>query len=246
MAKGISLHVGVNEYDGSAYLTNYGRVPKNLPNCCNDAQACINIAQQYGFKTSKLLDKEATASALLDGISYIAQQLYRGDLFFLSFSGHGGQARDKDGDEQRHQYDGYEVDEMDETWCLYDKMVIDDELFKAFGEFRPGVRLLVLSDSCHSGTCVKNTVPEDKDIQAIGLLLAACQDWQVALAGISKQQYSNYTQALRQVLQGGGPCNNYEVLHERISRQLPKSSRPNLFPFGANANSFIQSKPFVI
>lgn len=246
MAKGISLHIGIDKYDSGAYLQNYGKAPRNLPNCCKDAEACINIAKQFGFTTSRLLNEAATADALLQGISYISQNLYYGDLFFLSFSGHGGQVRDKDGDEKCHHYAGYEPDEIDETWCLHDKMVIDDELFNAFAQLRPGVRLLLLSDSCHSGSVAKNTIPEDKNIRATGLLLAACQDWQAALAGNKQQQYSYYTKALIQVIQAGEACPTYQVLHDRISRLLPKNSRPNLFPFGANAQSFVQSKPFII
>jgi len=45
---------------------------------------------------------------------------------------------------------------MDETWVLYDRQLVDDELYKIWSKFKPGVRILVLSDSCHSGT-----VPRD-------------------------------------------------------------------------------------
>jgi metacaspase-1 len=246
MAKGISLHVGVNECNRNVYLKKYGKEPNYLPNCCNDAKACMDKAKRFGFTPTHLLDKAATASALLDGIRYISKLLHRGDLFFLTFSGHGGQVLDRDGDEQRHQYAGYVPDLIDETWCLYDRMVIDDELFAAFAQFRQGVRLLVISDSCHSGTCTKNTIPDDKDIAATGLLMAACQDEQVAITGSSQEKYSRYTQALLRVLEQGGPCNNYQVLHDRISSQMPNKSKPNLFPFGQNGDRFIQSKPFAI
>jgi hypothetical protein len=48
-----------------------------------------------------------------------------------------------------------EPDGQDETWCLYDGELIDDELYTALGRFARGVRVLVLSDSCHSGTVTK-------------------------------------------------------------------------------------------
>jgi hypothetical protein len=67
-------------------------------------------------------------------------------IFFLYFSGHGGQTPDKNGDE---------ADGLDETWCLYNGELIDDELYDQWRKFKKGVRILVLSDSCHSGTILK-------------------------------------------------------------------------------------------
>ena len=64
----------------------------------------------------------------------------------LSYSGHGGQLPDLNNDEP---------DAQDETWCLYDGELVDDELYAQLGKFSQGVRILVFSDSCHSGTIVK-------------------------------------------------------------------------------------------
>jgi metacaspase-1 len=50
---------------------------------------------------------------------------------------------------------GDEPDQRDETWVLYDRQFVDDELFSLYATFKSGVRILVLSDSCHSGTCAK-------------------------------------------------------------------------------------------
>jgi len=44
---------------------------------------------------------------------------------------------------------------MDETWCLYDGEIVDDEPYALYGQFAQGVRILVFSDSCHSGTVTK-------------------------------------------------------------------------------------------
>ncbi|MEO5695911.1 MAG: caspase family protein, partial [Burkholderiaceae bacterium] len=65
-------------------------------------------------------------------------------------SGHGGQVPDVDGDE---------ADGKDETWCLYDGQLIDDELYFELSRFATGVRILVLSDSCHSGSVTRERVP---------------------------------------------------------------------------------------
>jgi len=68
------------------------------------------------------------------------------DLFVLSYSGHGGQLPDINRDED---------DGMDETWCLYDGELVDDELSQLWSTFQKDVRILVISDSCHSGTITK-------------------------------------------------------------------------------------------
>jgi hypothetical protein len=51
-----------------------------------------------------------------------------------------------------------EPDARDETWVLYDRELIDDELYVLWSRFKPGVRIFVLSDSCHSGSAVRVAV----------------------------------------------------------------------------------------
>ncbi len=81
-----------------------------------------------------------------------AQELVKGDIFWLSYSGHGGQVPDIDG--------GEPDDLLDETWCLFDGELIDDELHALWTRFKPGVRILAVSDSCHSGTVAKFALSE--------------------------------------------------------------------------------------
>lgn len=45
---------------------------------------------------------------------------------------------------------------MDETWVLYDRQLVDDELYKIWSKFKPLVRILVFSDSCHNGTVTRD------------------------------------------------------------------------------------------
>ena len=51
---------------------------------------------------------------------------------------------------------GEEADWEDETWVLWDRQLLDDELYALWAAFKPGVRILVLSDSCHSGSVVRD------------------------------------------------------------------------------------------
>ena len=139
MAKGLSLHVGLNRVDPSQY----GGWDGQLAGCHNDAFAMQKIAVERGFDVAVLLDGEATAARVLGEIDRMATALKPGDIFFVTYSGHGGQVPDTNGDEP---------DGLDETWVLYDRQLIDDELYAAWGRFRSGVRIAILSDSCHSGS----------------------------------------------------------------------------------------------
>jgi hypothetical protein len=42
---------------------------------------------------------------------------------------------------------------------LYDRQLVDDELYGLYAGFKSGVRILVLSDSCHSGTVTRAIPP---------------------------------------------------------------------------------------
>ena len=55
-----------------------------------------------------------------------------------------------------------EPDQEDETWCLYDGQVVDDELSELYSQFKQGVTHPGLSDSCHSGSVVKQAFFKDK------------------------------------------------------------------------------------
>ncbi len=144
--KGIGLHVGLNLVSAAGYAGWTGP----LAACEFDARDMAAIARTQGLEPTVLLTKKATRAAVLGAMRAAARALGAGDLFFLSYSGHGGQVPDVSGEEN---------DKLDETWCLYDAQLIDDELYAALARFAAGVRIVVLSDSCHSGTVVRAGPP---------------------------------------------------------------------------------------
>jgi hypothetical protein len=93
----------------------------------------------------------STRNKVIDQIRKTADDLQSGDIFLMSCSSHGGQVPDFNGDEAD--------DAADETLCLYDGQLLDDELYELWSKFRAGVRVLVISDSCHSGSVVKAILP---------------------------------------------------------------------------------------
>jgi hypothetical protein len=144
--KGISMHIGLNGVSAAAYAGWDGP----LAACEFDANDMAAIAKSRGMKSTVLLTKKGTRTSVLAGMRSAAKTLAAGDLFFLTYSGHGGQVPDVSGDEP---------DKQDETWCLYDGQLIDDELYFELSRFAAGVRILVLSDSCHSGTVTRERPP---------------------------------------------------------------------------------------
>ena len=142
MAKGMAVAIGLNAVDPK----HYGGWSGELNACEADAEDMAAIAKSMGFSRITLLTKKATRPQVIRAVRGAARALKAGDIFMLSYSGHGGQLPDKNNDEP---------DGMDETWCLYDGELVDDELYALYGQFAQGVRILVFSDSCHSGTVTK-------------------------------------------------------------------------------------------
>jgi len=145
-ARGLALNIGLNAVSAAAY----GGWDGPLAACEFDANDMAAIAKAKGMKPTVLLTKSATRANVLTGVRGAAKALKTGDFFLLTYSGHGGQVPDVTGEE---------ADKQDETWCLYDGQLIDDELYFELSRFAAGVRILVLSDSCHSGTVTRAGPP---------------------------------------------------------------------------------------
>ena len=142
MPKGLALAIGLNSVDPK----HYGGWSGDLNACEADARDMADIAKSKLFKVKMLLTKAAVRKNIIAEMNKAAKTLKAGDIFMLSYSGHGGQLPDMNNDEP---------DGQDETWCLYDGEMVDDEIYAELGKFKPDVRILVFSDSCHSGTVVK-------------------------------------------------------------------------------------------
>jgi hypothetical protein len=88
MAKGYSLHLGLNFVDPK----HYGGWDGELAACEFDANDMAAIAKAVGYaETTVLLTKEATAGRLIQEMLRLAKTLEQGDLLLLTYSGHGGQ-----------------------------------------------------------------------------------------------------------------------------------------------------------
>jgi len=136
-----ALCIGINDYPGTG---------SDLAGCVNDAKDWEALLQERGFTVTKLLDKKATGKAMRDAIGSAVADAVTGDTVVIQYSGHGSYVPDQDGDEP---------DGTDECFCPYDinsnGPLTDDELFELFSSASRGVKVIMLSDSCHSGTVTR-------------------------------------------------------------------------------------------
>jgi hypothetical protein len=138
----MAIHIGLNRVDPDAYAGWDGA----LEFCENDALSMREITESLGYEVQQLLSEEATAGAVFGAIQEAASSLEPGDICVVTYAGHGGQLQDLSADEP---------DNLDETWNLFDREVLDDEIHVALSAFAADVRVVVLSDSCNSGTVVR-------------------------------------------------------------------------------------------
>lgn len=270
MAKGVSLHIGINHVDPVHYEGWDGA----LTACEFDAKDMRTLAQKQGFKQSTLLlSAQATAEAVTEAIVSAAKALKKGDLFLLTYSGHGGQVRDTNADEK-------DPGRMDETWVCFNRQLIDDELYELWGKFKAGVRVFVLSDSCHSGTVTravpasigggprrramprivgakvehahaklyrslqqKHPAAENTNVRASVLLISGCMDNQYSLDG---DRNGLFTGTLKKVWKGGKFKGSYRKFRDVIISTMPDDQTPNYYLVGAENTVFEAQKPFTI
>ncbi len=137
----LALCIGINDYPGTG---------SDLSGCINDANDWGAALKSRGFTVTKLLDAAAKGKAMRDGIENVISQANSGDVVVIQYSGHGSFVPDEDGDEP---------DGTDECLCPHDintkGPLIDDELTELFAAAAAGVKIVMLSDSCHSGTVTR-------------------------------------------------------------------------------------------
>ena len=269
MAKGISIHIGLNSVDPDHYEGWDGA----LRACEADAKDMQALARKCKFKPGAfLLTKDATADAVAKAIKAAAKTLSKGDMLFLTYSGHGGQVKDTNNDEP---------DRMDETWVLYDRQLVDDELYDLWGSFKTGVRVLVLSDSCHSGSVTRAPKPaflsggararlmprqvaekvesahkalyrsiqkahrgtEKTKVKASVLLISGCMDNQVSMDGTRN---GAFTGMLKTVWNGGKFRGSYRRFRDVIVQRMERTQTPNYYFIGAASPDFEGQKPFTV
>ena len=143
-----ALCIGINNYPGTQM---------DLQGCVNDANDWAAALAERGFKVAKLLDEQATKAAMVAAMNDLIGKAGKSDSLVITYSGHGTYQPDEDGDE---------ADGLDEALCPYDLQtngaaLVDDEIRAIFGARKAGVRIVLISDSCHSGTVTRAAKAEN-------------------------------------------------------------------------------------
>ena len=203
------------------------------------------ILSERRFGITPLLTPAATADAILDSLDNASKKFKSGDTFVFYFSGHGGQKPDQNSDE---------MDGQDETLVAYDREIIDDELNAIWQKFRKGVRIVMISDSCNSGTNYRDVRDVttgtpwkpicDKasgSIRAEMIHMGGCRD------GWTSSGYMGggaFTQALCQVWNRGAFSGNYPEFHRQIRAKVTSGQIPQYSEYGPVSDGFRDEKPF--
>ena len=127
-------------------INNYPGIFNDLKGCVNDAQDWSAWLQGLGFDVRVLLDSQATRANVKAALQGLIDVTNAGDIAVFTYSGHGTQVVDSGSEEG---------DPYDEAICLYDGNVIDDELRTILQRIPPQATLVVISDSCFSGSVTR-------------------------------------------------------------------------------------------
>jgi N-acetylmuramoyl-L-alanine amidase len=246
--KGIALLVGLKEVDPKAPDYNGWDGKRGCWGCELDVDNMEMILAPLGYEITKLKTGEATKDNILASLRRTANTVQPGDTFVFYFSGHGGQQPDENSDES---------DGKDETLCAFDGEIKDDYLDEVWRSFQEGCRIVMVSDSCNSGTNYKNRgvevgyftpiMPVDEELanemQAQLIHYGGCRD------GFTSAGYFGggaFTKALCRVWANGDFKGTYKSFYEEIKARLGEQQVPAYNLYGTGELSFEQERPFGI
>ncbi|WP_034339501.1 caspase family protein [Deinococcus misasensis] len=151
-AENRALLVGLAEY----------KDPKaNLRGPETDISLMKEVIGQLGFKpeqTRTLLNQQATRANILAQMrSWLTEGVGPQDRVIFYYTGHGAQVKDRSGDES---------DGCDESIVPYDlNVILDDEIQSILQQIKAR-EVLVMFDSCFSGTVTKSLFGNEDDVEA--------------------------------------------------------------------------------
>ena len=195
-----------------------------------------------GFKTELVETENATYKNVLAKLDEYSNKAQAGDTVCIVYSGHGGNMFDDSGDES---------DGMDETWILWDRELRDDDIWLALKKFKQGVKVLLFSDSCHSGTAYKNSgltqrVRVDTSLKDDGTLnchlkyFGGCLDPQTSADlgtnGLFTRTIWNTVYKVRK--------STYDQFFNRLLLKMPKNQRPTYHNLGIQIDQFNKENMF--
>lgn len=247
MTQALALLVGLRKVDATKYLGWTGE--NGCQGCELDVDNIERILAPSNYDVTILKTEKATRRNVIKELRAAADKLESGDILVFYYSGHGGQQPDQNGDE---------LDGQDETLVLYDGELRDDALNKVWLSIKPGVRVVMLSDSCNSGTNYKGfkgfkpkatpIAPLDAkaagEMRAMMIHMGGCRD------GKTSDGYVGgglFTMSLCNAWQGGKFKGNSRALYEKVAAMVSAETpdqQPAYNEYGAVSAQFRKQKPF--
>jgi hypothetical protein len=250
MSSAKALLVGLNQVNPDAYNGWTGE--SGCWGCENDVDNVADMLRPLRYQIETLKTSEATAENILNALNAAASQLVNGDIFVFHFSGHGGQQPSLNGDE---------LDGQDETLVAYDREIVDDELDQIWLKMKPGVRIVMLSDSCNSGTNYRRRgtfgrpspfIPITKpairqNMKAQLIHMGGCRD---GFSSMGYQEGGAFTIAVCECWQNGSFQGNYNDFYSKVFKKLEQDSntpqQPQYNEYGPISTDFKDQTPFTI
>jgi hypothetical protein len=225
--------IGINNYPGTS---------SDLQGCVNDANDWCALLNDYGFTTTLLLDSQATRQNIKTALENLVLSVGQGDVGVFTYSGHGTQTIDMSGDEG---------DTYDEAIYVYDGMIVDDDLRVIIDKIDPLATLVIISDSCFSGSVTRlvpekarprylplNGFLEDREDRVVRqrfllpesgmpeLLITGCTDSEYSYDAEIDGRYNGAMSAMALRVIKQNPGLTYNEFYTRLRTMLPSKDYP--------------------
>ncbi len=156
----LSLIASVSNADIHAVVVGIDDYTHEMPldGAVNDANDLATVLTKRGAEVTLLRNKQASRTAIFAALRKAIAKAQPGDSIVFSYAGHGTRFPEA--------LAGDEDDGLDETFILSDfqpsgdasrQRIRDNDIAALLLEARDGVGVLVIADSCHSGTMTRNS-----------------------------------------------------------------------------------------
>lgn len=245
MAAAHGLVVGLKYVDSQKYNGWTGR--DGCAGCELDVDNISSMLWGQKIRPYQLKTQLATSGNVKFCLTEYANNLQTGDLLVFYFSGHGGQVPDQSGDE---------TDRQDETLVLYNRHLVDDELNAIWPTFKEGVRIVMISDSCNSGTNYRmaRNIPLSEATPIVALSAEARSQMKATMihmggcrdGGVSSgwSQGGEFTIQLLKAWSRLGSRASYRDLFQAAANAVTTAQSPAFNVYGPGADAFADSPAF--
>lgn len=223
-----AICVGINNYSG---------IGNDLRGCVNDANDWASMLDFAGYQTKIILDADATRQKILSELDNLVTSAAPGDEIVFTYSGHGTSVADTSGDES---------DAYDEALYVYDGILLDDELREVIRKMNPEAHLIVISDSCFSGSVTRveaaalttprfvetDKIPPDakpkkrflSEEEMIEILISGCSDSEYSYDAQINGRWNGAMTAYATFVMRKGQT--YKEFYQKLRERLPSGDYP--------------------